>query len=119
MQLTSLGNVEVVQSKISWQTCLLSFVSSRTSAFDARILHRKGATCARGGVFKFRLVVNNDTIMHAVHTCTVAWDHLKLRADKAAEGEEAASSNSLKRNIIRDYSLRNKGICYCPKHDLT
>ena len=63
----------VVQTIFSWQTCLLSFVSSGTSAFDSRILHRKGATCARGGVFKFIHVVNNDTITHAVHNWTVAF----------------------------------------------
>ena len=68
----------VVQTRISWQTCLLSFVSSGTSAFDSRILHRKGATCARGGVFKFRHVVNNDTIMHSVRTCTVAFSTQSL-----------------------------------------
>ena len=63
----------VVQTRISWQACLMSFVSNVTSAFDSRISHRKVATCARGGVFKFRHVVTNDTIMHAVHTCTVAF----------------------------------------------
>ena len=42
-----------------------------TSAFDSRILHQKGATCARG-VLKFIHVVNNDTIVHDVHTNTVA-----------------------------------------------
>ena len=40
---------------------------------DSRILHQKGATCARGGVLKFIHFVNNDAIMHAVHTCTVAF----------------------------------------------
>ena len=63
----------VVQTRICWQTCLLSFVSSVVSAFESRILHRKGAICARGGVFKFRHVVNNDTIMHAAHNCTVVF----------------------------------------------
>ena len=43
------------------------------SAFDSRILHQKGAICSRGGVSKFIHVVNNDTIMHAVHNCTVAF----------------------------------------------
>ena len=54
-------------------TCLLSFVSNVTSAFDSRILHRKGATCARGGVLNFRHVVNHDTSMHDVHSRTVAF----------------------------------------------
>ena len=64
----------VEKTRISWQTCFLSFfVEMVLSAFDSRILHRKGATCARGGVLKFTHVVNNDTIMHAVHTCTVAF----------------------------------------------
>ena len=61
-----------VRTGVSWQTCLLSFVSNVTSAFDSRIMHRKGATCARGGLLKFIHVVNNDTIMHAAHTCTVS-----------------------------------------------
>ena len=63
----------VVQTTINWQTCLLSFASNVTCAFYSRILHRKGATCARGGVLKFIHVVYNDTIMHAVHPCTVAF----------------------------------------------
>ena len=63
MQLTRLGNVELYRPE---SAALLSFVSTVTSAFDSRMLHRKGATCARGGVLKFIHVVNNDTIMHAV-----------------------------------------------------
>ena len=41
--------------------------------FSSRILHRKGATCARGGVLKFVQVVNHDTTVHAVHASTVAF----------------------------------------------
>ena len=33
----------------------------------------KGAIFVRGGVIKFRLVVDNDTTMHAAHTHTVAF----------------------------------------------
>ena len=35
-----------------------------------------GAICARGGVLKFIHVVNNDTSIHAVHACTVAFSTL-------------------------------------------
>ena len=70
---SQLGNVELYRPESAGRRVLLSVVSSGTAAFDSRILHRKGATCARGGVFKFRHVVNNDTIMHAVHTCTFAF----------------------------------------------
>ena len=49
---------EICMTRISWQTCLQSFVSSGTSAFDSRILYPKGVICVRG----------DDTIMYAVHS---------------------------------------------------
>ena len=73
MQLTRLGNVELCRQESVGRRAFSVSGLDGTSAFDSRILHQKGATCARGGVLKFIHVVNNDTTMHAVHTCTVAF----------------------------------------------
>ena len=70
---TTPGGVITVLPPIREPTAAVNLDMIDLVALVARILHRKGATCARGGVFKFRHVVNNDTIMHAAHTCTVAF----------------------------------------------
>ena len=49
-----------------------------TFAFDSRIWHQKGATCARGGVLTITVVVGSDTTLHAVHSCTVALQYTVL-----------------------------------------
>ena len=70
MQLTKLGNVELYSfGRRAFSISLLD----GTSAVDSRILHQKGAIHARGGLLKFTHVINNDTIMHAVHTYTLAF----------------------------------------------
>ena len=38
----------------------------------------KGAVHVREGVTTFRLVVDNDTTMHAVHTCTLVFSRSVL-----------------------------------------
>ena len=73
MLLTRLGNLELYRQESVGRHAFSVTLLDGTSTFDSRILHQKGATCARGRVLKFIHVVNNDTIMHAVHTCTVAF----------------------------------------------
>ena len=78
MQLTKLGRFELyIQESFGRRAFSVSLLKG-TSAFGSRILHRKGAICARGGVLKFTHVVNNDTTMHAVRTCTVAFSEHSL-----------------------------------------
>ena len=55
------------------QTRFLSFFVEWYFRVWLANLASKGAICARPEMLKFIHVVNNDTIMHAVHTCTVAF----------------------------------------------
>ena len=64
--------VNCLKKKNSRQTCFLNF-SNVSSAFSLTSLASNGAVHVRGGVIKFRLVVDNDTTVHAVHTYTVAF----------------------------------------------
>ena len=50
-----------------------SLILADLSAILVANLASKGAIFARGGVLKFRHVVDNDTKVHAVHTYTVAF----------------------------------------------
>ena len=73
MQLTRLGTVELYRQESVGRRAFSVSLLNGTSAFGSRILHQKMQSARVQKMLKFIHVVNNDTIMHAVHTCTVAF----------------------------------------------
>ena len=73
MQLTRLGNVELYRPESASRRACWVLYPMLFPRLTRESCTEKGATFARGGVLKFIHVVNNDTIMHAVYTCTVAF----------------------------------------------